>query len=121
MAKVLIIDDDIASSQLIKTLLELDGLEATICIRGSDAMNQANALLPDVFLIDYHLDDRSGVELVQVLRKTGTFAQTPIIMASGRDVSTEAYKAGADVFLIKPYEPEELTKSIFALMKKSND
>ena len=117
MPKVMIVDDDSNSTSLVKTFLELDGCEVQIVLRGADAPRRAQEFVPDVFLIDYHLGDREGTEIVQELRASSLFANTPIIMASGRDVGAEASSAGADMFLVKPYDPELLVKHIFALTK----
>ena len=62
-----------------------------------------------MFLIDYHLLDMDGIELITQLRADPEFAQTPIVMASGMDVSHEALAAGANAFLTKPYEPDDLS------------
>jgi DNA-binding response OmpR family regulator len=120
LPKVLIIDDDPNSTDLIKTLLELDGFDVKVCLRGGEAIETAMSYVPDAFLIDFHLDDRDGVDIVQELRNSHVFASTPIIMASGRDVNREAKAAGANSFLIKPYDPSDLSKHIFALMNNGN-
>ncbi len=116
MPKLMIIDDDASSTGLIKTLLEMDGFEVTVVYRGSEALEKAREFKPDGFLIDYHLEDRSGVEVVRELRAMEGFAATPVIMASGRDVSAEADAAGADMFLIKPYDPEKLADHFNTLL-----
>jgi DNA-binding response OmpR family regulator len=116
MTKIMIIDDDFSSTNLIKTWLELDGFEVSVVLRGQEALSKALKFEPDAFLIDYHLDDRSGIDLVKELRAVTSFATTPIIMASGRDVSEEAVKAGVNRFLIKPYPPDELVQYFMALI-----
>jgi CheY-like chemotaxis protein len=65
---------------------------------------------PDVFLVDYHLMDMDGVTLIKSLRSDAKFAKTPIVMASGLDVEHEALGAGANAFLTKPYEPDDLAE-----------
>jgi DNA-binding response OmpR family regulator len=117
--KLMIIDDDINSTMLLKTLLELDGFEVAIVLRANEAVAKASQFKPDGFLIDFHLDDRSGVDLVKELRQMKSFQVTPIIMASGRDVSDQAADAGADLFLIKPYEPEQLAEHFADLFSDS--
>lgn len=112
----MIIDDDASSTMLLKTLLELDGYEVSVVLRGNEAIAKADQFKPDVFLIDYHLTDRSGVDVIKELRQSAVFANTPVVMASGRDVSKEASAAGANMFLIKPYDPEELSGHFNALI-----
>jgi two-component system chemotaxis response regulator CheY len=107
--RILIVEDDQTSVKLLKILLEeVHGHEVTIARRGSEVIALATETHPDVFLIDYHLADMDGVALIRSLRSNPTFEKTPIVMASGLDVEAEATKAGANSFLIKPYEPDEL-------------
>ena len=116
MPKVLIVDDDPTTTKLLRTLLELDGFEAEAAARGHLALDKALATHPDAFLIDYHLQDMEGVELVVKLRANSQFAKAPIIMASGLDREDVALKAGANAFLIKPFEPNLLAKMFYDLL-----
>ncbi len=108
MPKILIVDDDRTTVKLLQTLLEIDGFEVWTASRGEKALETARETAPDVFLVDYHLADMQGVELVATLRSDPAFARTPIVMASGLDVEEHALKAGADRFLFKPFEPGQL-------------
>ena len=108
MPKVMIVDDDRTTVKLLRTLLELDGFEVDFAGRGADVIPTAQAFLPDIFLMDYHLSDTDGVDVVRDLRASDQFAKTPIIMTSGLDVEVEALEAGATRFLVKPFEPDEL-------------
>lgn len=107
----MIVEDDATSVKLLKILLEeVDGFEVSVARKGADVLPLAEQTKPDVFLIDYHLLDMNGIDLIKTLRGTAQFAKTPIVMASGLDVETEALGAGANKFLVKPYEPEDLSK-----------
>lgn len=108
MPKVMIVDDDRTTVKLLQTLLELDGFEVSIAGRGGEVMDLANQVQPDIFLMDYHLTDIDGVEILRELRASDTFANTPIVMTSGLDVKEEVIEAGANEFLVKPFEPEDL-------------
>jgi two-component system KDP operon response regulator KdpE len=111
VSKVMIVEDDATSVKLLKILLEeVDGFEVSVARKGSDVMPLAEQTKPDVFLIDYHLLDMNGIDLIKSLRASTLFAKTPIVMASGLDVEVEALKAGANKFLTKPYEPEDLSR-----------
>lgn len=108
--KILIVEDDQTSVKLLRILLEeVHGFKVAVARRGSEVMALARQERPDVFLIDYHLLDMDGVELTATLRADPEFVQTPIVMASGMDVSHEALAAGANAFLTKPYEPDDLS------------
>lgn len=108
MPKVMIVDDDRTTVKLLQTLLELDGFEVAVAGRGGDVMRTAQTFQPDIFLMDYHLSDIDGVEVVRELRASERFAQIPIVMTSGLDVEDEVIEAGATTFLVKPFEPDEL-------------
>ncbi|WP_162909858.1 response regulator [Aggregatilinea lenta] len=108
MPKILIVDDDRTTTKLLQTLLELDGFEVSMLSRGEKALEMAQEIKPDVFLVDYHLSDMEGIDLVAALRGSPLFATTPIVMASGLNVEESALGAGANVFLFKPFEPGKL-------------
>ena len=108
LAKVMIVDDDRTTVKLLQTLLELDGYEVSVAGRGADVVPSAQTFNPDIFLMDYHLSDMDGVDVIRALRASDQFASTPIVMTSGLDVEDEALEAGASIFLVKPFEPDEL-------------
>ncbi len=116
LPKVMIVDDDRNSTSLLKTLLEMDGFEVMVVPRGTEAMSKAQQFSPDAFVVDYHLNDMSGVDLVSELRASVDFSNTPIVMASGRDVGQQAEAAGANLFLIKPYDPNLLSEHLMSLL-----
>lgn len=107
MAKVMLVDDDRTTIKLIQTLLELDGFEVATAVSGGASLPLAESFHPDVVLLDYHLTDMTGIDVVRELRANG-FADLPIIITSGLDVSYETINAGANQFLLKPFEPDEL-------------
>ena len=89
-------------------LLELDGFEVSSAARGLDALQLARQASPDVVMIDYHLADMDGRDVIASLRAEPAFANTPVIVTSGMNVEREALAAGADKFLLKPFEPDDL-------------
>ena len=108
LAKVMIVDDDRTMTSLMQTLLELDGYQVTIVSRGADVITKAEQTRPDIIVMDYHLADTHGVEIVKDIRAHSTLSQTPIVIASGMDVSDEVLAAGANEFLTKPFDPDDL-------------
>lgn len=108
VTRVMLIDDDRTTVKLLQTLLELDGYEVSTVPRGLDVLPKMEQIRPDIVLLDYHLSDIEGDKVVRDLRQVPAFALTPIIVTSGMDVEREALQAGANSFLLKPFEPEAL-------------
>lgn len=119
LVKVMIVDDDRNTVKLLQTLLELDGYEVAIAPRGADVIPTAEQTNPDIFLMDYHLADMDGVDVIRKLREHPTFANTPILMTSGLDVEEEALEAGANKFIVKPFEPGDLPIIFNSLLNAS--
>lgn len=116
MPKVMIIDDDRTTVGLLEMLLAMDGFEVVSVPRGMDALKRAREEHPDVFMIDRHLADMDGFDVIKTLRADADFAEKPIVMASGRNVEDEALQVGATMFLIKPLEPDKLADTLRSLL-----
>ena len=115
----MVVDDDRNTVKLLKTLLELDGFDVSIEPLGANVISSAEKVHPDIFLMDYHLADMDGVDVIRELRKHPDFAKTPIVMTSGLDVSDEAMAAGANKFIVKPFEPGDLPILFNSLIAQS--
>ncbi len=117
MPKVMIVDDDRTTVSLLKTLLEIDGFDVALVARGAMVLEKAHQESPDIFLLDYHLADMEGTTVIKNLRADPKFAKTPIVVASGLNVEDEAKRAGANMFLIKPFEPGNLAGLLNKLLE----
>ena len=94
---------------LLKTLLGLEGYQvATLMDKTGDILENIRLAKPDVLLIDIFLGDQNGLEIVRQIRTMPEFKALKIVMASGIDKTEECLAAGANVFLLKPYMPNEL-------------
>jgi DNA-binding response OmpR family regulator len=109
MAKVLLADDDITMVSLLRTLLDMEGYQvATLWDKEGDILDNIRKEKPDILLIDFHLGDRNGLDVVRQIRQNPDLSALNIIMASGIDKTKESLAAGANDFLLKPYMPDEL-------------
>jgi CheY-like chemotaxis protein len=109
MQKVLLADDDDTMVALLKTLLGLEGYQvATLMDKTGDVLENIRQAKPDVLLIDIYLGDHNGLEIVRQIRNSPEFKSLKIVMASGIDKTEECLAAGANVFLLKPYMPNDL-------------
>jgi DNA-binding response OmpR family regulator len=117
LAKIMIVDDDRTTVMLLTTFLELEDFDVVNVPRGGMAMDKARMENPDAFLIDFRLQDMEGTKVISQLRAEPQFATTPIVMSSGMNIEDEALKVGANVFLVKPFEPGDLPRIFNDLIK----
>lgn len=107
-------EDDITMVSLLTTLLEMEGYEVLSIADEEDVVAAVRASQPDALLLDVHLFNQSGLEVLQKLRETEDAKNTRVLMASGANVREECLERGADGFLMKPYMPDDL----FNLLKR---
>jgi CheY-like chemotaxis protein len=109
-------DHKLLLSYLTETL-EAQGWRVDACRDGLQALEKIEgASLYDVFILDNSLPGMSGLELVQRARSLTHRRRTPIIMLSASDAAGAALRAGADVFLKKPYNVETIIETIKGLV-----
>ncbi len=115
MAKVLLVEDDTTMVSLLETLLNIEGYQVatTLDFKG-DILGNIRREKPDVMLLDVHLGDLNGVDILRKLRQVPDLKKIKVIMTSGIDKTDECLAAGADDFLLKPYMPEELIEKLKA-------
>jgi DNA-binding response OmpR family regulator len=112
---VLIADDDATTAQLLQILLEMEGFEAVCENDGLRVIASMEERKPAAVLVDFYLQGTVGTELVREIRRTPSIADTPVIMLSGLEKTEEAVAAGANRFLLKPFEPSDLISMLHDL------
>jgi DNA-binding response OmpR family regulator len=110
--KVLVIDDDPQANHLLELLLELEGFEVILCPRAEKTLATARTEKPDVVLMDVHIGGHNGLDVLRELRLDPGLVRLPVVMYSGLNVEYECLQAGANAFLLKPYQQEELTSTL---------
>ena len=92
---------------------------------GKEALEwMQQGVIPDVIIADVNMPEINGLEFIRQIRSSGFFKEVPLIMLSGNEGSSDkikCLKAGADDYLIKPFNPEELEAridNIFRRLKK---
>jgi len=122
MRRVLIAEDEkINQSMLLRAIRPL-GLEAQVVEDGESALKAAIQNPPTLIISDVVMPGMNGYELVRRLRRLAAFAATPIIILTAQSEladKLEAFEAGADDFMTKPFEPAELIARISVLLRRS--
>lgn len=119
MAKILIIDDDLQTTQLFESILTLHNHKSVSVNNSMSAVEAANSTLPDVILLDIMMPGINGIELCKIFSSTSELKHIPIIMVSAlNDIGSkkDSFNAGAKDFLTKPVMPKELVNKINALI-----
>jgi DNA-binding response OmpR family regulator len=117
MSHVLIVDDDRSTVRLLTMWLEMEGYQVSKATRGELVLEMGHQDGIDAFVIDCHLPDTDGLELVRAIRADGALAGKAVIVTSGRELSREALSAGADTFLLKPFLPSDLSNRLAELIR----
>jgi len=120
--RALVIEDDDAVRAAIRRALLLAGYEVLQAPTGAEGLLRAQSDVPDVILLDLGLPDIDGVAVCQTLRKAGN--RTPILMLTARaavEDRVEGLEAGADDYLVKPYDVRELDARLKAIMRRHVD
>jgi len=118
MPKILIVDDDVAITELMKFLVSMEGHEPVTVNDSLKAIDVANSVQPDLITLDLMMPGMTGFELCELLHSDPRFADTPIIIVSARDDAESKEKAltlGANDYLTKPFAADDLIGRIKSL------
>jgi DNA-binding response OmpR family regulator len=124
MAKILIIDDDIQTTALLEILLKEMGYEAISVNDSSLAIQEAKSTNPDLILLDLMMPDPDGFKVCRMLRAESRFIFTPILIITALDDTDSrivAFGAGADGYIMKPYDIDELVSNMKTLLQGKTD
>jgi DNA-binding response OmpR family regulator len=117
-ARVLIVEDDDDIAQALQRSLRLEGYETRIAGDGEAALGAANDFVPDLVVLDLGLPKLDGMDVARRLRAAD---DVPILMLTARDAleaRVEGLDAGADDYLVKPFERQELLARLRALLRR---
>ncbi|MFT4217610.1 MAG: MtrAB system response regulator MtrA [Micropruina sp.] len=116
--RILVVDDDVALSEMLQLVLRADGFDASWCNSGLQAVEAFQRYRPDLVLLDLMLPGRDGVDVCREIR---TISGVPIVMLTAksdtRDV-VEGLEAGADDYVAKPFKVKELLARIRTRLRR---
>jgi DNA-binding response OmpR family regulator len=120
--KVLVLEDDQRLARFVARVLSEEGLAVDVCGRGVDAIAQAESGVYDLLVLDWMVPDTDGLTVCREIRRTGNIA--PIMMLTARGETRErvlGLEAGADDYLVKPFEVDELLARVRALLRRASN
>ena len=118
---VLIVDDDLAVLRMMEYIFDRADYEVHLAASGPEALSKVNETKPDLIILDVMMPDVNGLEVCQRLRAEPASAHLPIIMLSAKDQledKVNGFEAGADDYVAKPVDPEELLARAKALLHR---
>ncbi|HEY0517128.1 MAG TPA: response regulator transcription factor [Solirubrobacteraceae bacterium] len=120
--RILVIEDDDEVRAAIRRALMLGGYEIILAETGTEGLSRARNDVPDAIVLDLGLPDTDGIEVCRTLRRAGN--RTPILMLTARaavEDRVDGLEAGADDYLVKPYDVRELQARLRAIMRRHLD
>ena len=119
---ILVVEDDTDVAESIRRRLSSAGFDVLVTHRGADALEVAKRDLPDLIMLDVKMPGMSGFEVCRHVRANPRLAGTPILFLTGKkDISDkiEGFEAGADDYMVKPYDHTELELRVRALLRRT--
>jgi two-component system response regulator MprA len=116
--RVLVVEDDVDIAGVLRRSLDKEGYEVRVAPDGEEAIGQAGLFAPDAVVLDLGLPGIDGVEVCRRLRDEG---DVPILILTARDAldsRVEGLDSGADDYLVKPFEREELLARLRSLLRR---
>lgn len=120
MARILVVDDDVAVRETLKQLLEMEGHIVELGVDGVDGLKRAQALAYDLILLDRNMPLMSGIDVLRALRASPKSKTQRIYMLTSASVNKEveeAFAAGANGYILKPIDFERFLAKIAAALK----
>lgn len=113
--KILVVEDDLVTQRVLSARLEINGYEVITAQDGEEGLRKARSEKPDLVMLDLMLPKMTGYEVCRMLKFDDKYKKIPIIILSSLDQQDEkekAVKAGADTYVIKPFDLELLLVKI---------
>lgn len=117
--RLLVVEDDRGIGTLLQHNLTIDGFDVRLAATAHDALRECQDFAPDLVLLDIQLPDGNGFELCRVLRQGG---RRPVIFVSARGQRVDKIRGleiGADDYVTKPFDIEELVARIHAVLRRT--
>lgn len=118
-SRISLVDDNQTMTTLLKTLLEMENYKVFVITNTSkkDVINEIYLQKPNILIMDIHLKDSNGLEILKSLKNEPELMEIKVILTSGENLEYEALEAGANYFLLKPFMPKNLLTTLQKLQQ----
>jgi len=119
MAKVLVVEDDVALQRMISDWLALEHYNLELAVDGNEAIEKLKFYQYDVVILDWQLPGMSGIDVIREYRSGG--GKTPVLMLTGKSSipdKEQGFDSGVDDYLTKPFHMKELSARLRALLRR---
>ena len=120
--RILIVDDELSIRNLLNRVLTREGFEVILAASGKEGLDTAAKLRSDLVILDLNLPDFYGEDVCQQMRKVPSIENVPVLILTGKaaqGLSARCLNGGADDYLSKPFDIEDITAHIRALLRRS--
>ncbi|NES74312.1 MULTISPECIES: response regulator transcription factor [Okeania] len=121
--RLMLVDDDPNLILLVKDYLEFRGYQVTTAENGREALEKLENEIPELIICDVMMPEMDGYTLVQHIRENPSTEWVPVLFLSAKGQSQDRVKGlntGADVYIVKPFEPEELVAQVESSLKQAS-
>ncbi len=122
--RILIVEDEPALTEVLSYNLQREGYEVVVCREGREGLRRAQALLPDLLILDLMLPGISGLDICRELRNATSTASIPILMLTAKAEETDqviGFAVGADDYVTKPFSVKVLMQRVKVLLRRATN
>lgn len=119
MARILVVDDEVHIANILKLTLEHEGFDVIVANDGAEGLRMAKAEGPDLILLDLMLPNIDGYKVCRLLKFDEKYRRIPIVLVSAMGEAQDrelGKQVGADLYLSKPFKPDELIEHVKELL-----
>jgi two-component system, OmpR family, response regulator ArlR len=118
--KILVVEDNLESREFFGELMSAEGYDVALAASGAEAINNLKNDQFDLVMLDIMMEEMDGIEVLKKVRKELKLTDLPVLMITASvDIEkvVKAFKAGANGYIVKPFEVDELTRKIRELTR----
>jgi CheY-like chemotaxis protein len=122
MTKILIAEDERDIRDLVAFSLQFGGFQVVQAANGAEAVERAQAELPDLILMDVRMPKMTGYEACKMLKTLPAVRDIPVVFLSAKGQESEiqtGLEAGAEEYILKPFAPDELARQVRVVLARA--